>query len=203
MPQLVSSPLGFRPVLLTGFAILLATASGACGRSDLFGARHHCAGTPGCSPDGGPRPDGAKLRSPKPDGSTDGPIFGPKRPGTAAGARAGGGGTGTGGGAGRGGAGGRAGTGGAAGRGGTAGAAGRGGAAGGPRRRDGRRGGGMAGGRPDAAARPVAARRDARVCVHTGKDDNCNLLSDCQDPGCFGDPGCAPPGQEICNNTPR
>jgi hypothetical protein len=38
------------------------------------------------------------------------------------------------------------------------------------------------------------------IC-NNGKDDNCNLLSDCQDPSCFGDPVCAPPGQEICNNA--
>jgi hypothetical protein len=32
------------------------------------------------------------------------------------------------------------------------------------------------------------------------KDDNCNGLTDCQDPACAGDSHCHQPGQEICNN---
>jgi hypothetical protein len=31
-------------------------------------------------------------------------------------------------------------------------------------------------------------------------DDDCNGLTDCADPACFGDPACSKPGQEICNN---
>ena len=31
-------------------------------------------------------------------------------------------------------------------------------------------------------------------------DDDCNGLTDCADPACFGDPSCSKPGQEICNN---
>jgi len=37
------------------------------------------------------------------------------------------------------------------------------------------------------------------ICTN-GKDDNCNGLSDCADPGCFGDPACVKRGQEVCNN---
>jgi hypothetical protein len=33
-----------------------------------------------------------------------------------------------------------------------------------------------------------------------GVDDNCNGLTDCNDPGCFGNRACITPGVEICNN---
>jgi hypothetical protein len=62
-------------------------------------------------------------------------------------------------------------------------------------------GGGTDGGRTDGG------RADAKVCP-TGTreicgdkiDDDCNGLTDCADPACFGDPSCSKPGQEICNN---
>lgn len=73
---------------------------------------------------------------------------------------------------------GRGGTTGTAGRGGTTGTAGRGGTGGVPN---------------TCSTRP-------EIC-NNGVDDNCNNLSDCADPGCFGDPRCAPLGQEVCNNN--
>ena len=186
-----------RRLVSVGFIFTLAFTAAACGRSDLFSAHPdtHCAPEDfDCvEPDGGAKPDGA----------TDGPVDGPK--GGQGGGRAGSGGQGgtagkggsAGGGAGRGGAGGRAGAGGAAGRGGAAGGmAGRGGTAGGLAGRGGTAGG-MAGRGGAAGGCPTGTRE---LCDN-GKDDNCNLLSDCQDPSCFGDPFCAPPGQEICNNT--
>jgi hypothetical protein len=39
-----------------------------------------------------------------------------------------------------------------------------------------------------------------REICNNGKDDDCNGLVDCADPGCFGDVACSKPGQEICNN---
>ena len=45
----------------------------------------------------------------------------------------------------------------------------------------------------------VACAQMREIC-NNGKDDNCNGLSDCADPSCFGDPTCSQPGQEICNN---
>jgi hypothetical protein len=52
--------------------------------------------------------------------------------------------------------------------------------------------GGMAGG-------PVTCQQMRENCTNN-KDDNCNGLVDCADPGCFGDKACSKPGQEICNN---
>jgi len=56
--------------------------------------------------------------------------------------------------------------------------------------------GGNMGGR--GGETPCASRPE--ICGNN-LDDNCNNLADCQDPGCFGDPRCAPAGQEICNNN--
>ena len=76
---------------------------------------------------------------------------------------------------------------------------------GGPRRHGRRHARGAAA--PAAARRAAAAPAAATTCAsrpeicNNGVDDNCNNLADCQDPGCFGDPRCAPPGQEICNNN--
>ncbi len=162
MRQLVSSPVGF--------ALLLAVAGGACGRSDLFSARHCVAGTPGCSPDGGPGLGGSFAGSggtgflgaggTGPDGGSG--SFGRRRerghqrrtrrqrrngrPRRQRGDRRHQ----------------RAGR-----HGGTAGTTGRGGTGG--------------------------CASMLEIC-NNGKDDNCNALSDCLDPGCFGDPVCAKPG---------
>jgi hypothetical protein len=46
---------------------------------------------------------------------------------------------------------------------------------------------------------PVVCSAMREICGN-GKDDNCNNLADCADPGCFGDPACTKPGQEVCNN---
>jgi hypothetical protein len=112
---------------------------------------------------------------------------------------------------------GRGGTSGTAGRGGTSGTAGRGGTGGGTAGRGGT-GGGTAGrgGTTGTAGRggsggggttgrggtggAITCTAKTEIC-NNGVDDNCNNLADCQDPGCFGDSRCAPPGQEICNNN--
>jgi hypothetical protein len=39
-----------------------------------------------------------------------------------------------------------------------------------------------------------------REICGNGVDDDRNSFTDCQDPACFGDPGCFVPGREICNN---
>ena len=165
MRQLVSSPIAF--------ALFLTLAGGACGRSDLFSARHCVAGTPGCSSSGGTGLGGSFAGS-------GGSGF------------LGGGGTGPDGGAGSVGRGGNAGS--SAGRGGNGGTVGRGG------------NGGTAGSSERGGSGGTTGRGGTGGCAsmlevcNNGKDDNCNALSDCLDPGCFGDPGCAKPGTEICNN---
>src|SRR5579871_1868066 len=42
--------------------------------------------------------------------------------------------------------------------------------------------------------------KDKQEICDNGIDDNCNGLTDCQDPECASDPHCVQPGQEICNN---
>ncbi len=181
----------------------LVVAGGACGRSDLFSERHHSGaggdlviagegGVGGSSPGRGGS-----------GGSVGGSVGGstPGRGGTGGGT-AGRGGTG-------GGTAGRGGTGGStAGRGGTGGGtAGRGGTGGGTAGRGGvgGTGGGLAG--RGGTGGSVGGRGGDTPCTSKPEicgnnlDDNCNNLADCQDPGCFGDPRCAPPGQEICNNN--
>ena len=183
----------------------VSLTAGACGRSDLFSEHHHAgAGGDISIVDGG----GGSGVGGGPGGSVGGGATG------LAGSAAGRGGS-T---AGRGGGpGGRGGTGGSAGRGGIGGAvggrggmagtmAGRGGAAGTMSGRGGMAGtmvgrGGAAGtmsGRGGTMGDTCSARPEN---CSNGMDDNCNNLSDCQDPGCFGDRRCAPPGQEICNNN--
>jgi hypothetical protein len=82
-------------------------------------------------------------------------------------------------------------------------------------------GGGLAGGKDGAggAGGPVTdggktdggktdgGKTDGKVCPTGNReicgnkiDDDCNGLTDCADPACFGDPSCSTPGQEICNN---
>jgi len=192
---------------LPAFAVLVI-GGGACGRSDLFSERHNtgAGGNISIVDGGGGEGGSVGARDGGPGGSIGGSTAG--RGGTA-GSVAGRGGTGgaagrggTGGAAGRGGAGGTVGgTGGTAGRGGTGGTVGgRGGMGGSVAGRGG--GGGNVGGRGGSTGGrggdPCTAR--AEICTN-GMDDNCNNLADCQDPGCFGDPRCAPPGQEICNNN--
>jgi len=194
--------------------ITLVIGSGACGRSDLFSARRGGGGGIGVDPDGGIAGDGGGASSGR-DGGLDGsPDAGPDaggRGGTGGGV-AGRGGTG-GGVAGRGGAGGglagRGGVGGGvAGRGGIGGGiAGRGGAGGGVAGRGGVGGGvagrgGVGGGIAGRGGRGGGNQCMAReICNNNDRDDDCNNLADCLDPGCFGDPRCAPPGQEVCNNN--
>ena len=163
----------------------LVIGVGACGRSDLFSTRHH-SGAGGDIPveDGGAGHGGSSAR-----GGAGGSIGGS---GGSIGDRGG-----TTGSAGRGGTtgtAGRGGTTGTAGRGGTTGTAGRGGTTGTAGR------GGTTGtaGRGGTGGNPCTSQRE--ICSN-GIDDNCNNLADCQDPGCFGDPKCAPPGMEICNNN--
>jgi hypothetical protein len=57
-------------------------------------------------------------------------------------------------------------------------------------------GGGGAGGGVDL---PPPCQAKIEIC-NNGQDDNCNNLSDCLDPSCFGDRTCTKPGVEICNN---
>ena len=52
------------------------------------------------------------------------------------------------------------------------------------------------GGGPDRKVCPTGTRE---ICDNK-IDDDCNGLTDCADPACFGDPSCSKPGQEICNN---
>jgi len=59
----------------------------------------------------------------------------------------------------------------------------------------------------DGGNKTDGSRTDAKVCPTGTKeicgnkiDDDCNGLTDCADPACFGDPACSTPGQEICNN---
>jgi hypothetical protein len=40
----------------------------------------------------------------------------------------------------------------------------------------------------------------SREICGDGIDNDCNGLTDCADPACFGAPACSKPGQEICNN---
>jgi uncharacterized protein (DUF2141 family) len=47
---------------------------------------------------------------------------------------------------------------------------------------------------------PLTCQQMREICGN-GKDDNCNGLSDCNDPGCLGDRACVKPGVEVCNNT--
>jgi hypothetical protein len=179
---------------------LLVIGGGACGRSDLFSARHH-GGTGGSIPpdvDGGGGFGGSV-------GARDG---GPDSTGHGgAGGSIGGSTTGRGGsGAGTGGSvAGRGGTSGTAGRGGTTGTAGRGGTTGTAGRGGSTAGTGGRGGAAGTTGRGgtggvVTCTAKPEICTN-GIDDNCNNLADCQDPGCFGDTHCAPPGQEICNNN--
>jgi hypothetical protein len=184
----------------------LVLAGGACGRSDLFSERHKSGsgGDISIDVDGGGGFGGSVGGSNTGRGGSVGGSVGGSTTGRggAGGSTAGRGGAG-GSTAGRGGAGGTAGRGGAggstAGRGGAAGTvAGRGGAGGtviGGRGGMGGTGGSTGGRGGDT---PCGARPE--ICGN-GLDDNCNNLADCNDPGCFGDPRCAPPGQEICNNN--
>jgi hypothetical protein len=48
-------------------------------------------------------------------------------------------------------------------------------------------------------ARPVCPTGDREICGN-GLDDDCNGLSDCADPACFGASACVKPGVEVCNN---
>ncbi len=185
--------------------ITLVVGSGACGRSDLFSARRGGGGGIGVDLDGGFAGDGGSSTGTGGGGARDGgPDGGPDaggRGGTGGGV-AGRGGTG-GGIAGRGGVGGgvagRGGVGGGiAGRGGVGGGiAGRGGVGGGVAGRGGV-GGGVAGRGGMAGGNQCM---DREICNNNGRDDDCNNRADCDDPGCFGDPRCAPPGQEVCNNN--
>src|ERR1700690_551035 len=56
-------------------------------------------------------------------------------------------------------------------------------------------------------SRTDGSRTDGKVCPTGNReicgdkiDNDCNGLTDCADPACFGDPSCSNPGQEICNN---
>jgi hypothetical protein len=60
--------------------------------------------------------------------------------------------------------------------------------------------GGGAGGGRDGGGGEVATCAAAREICDNGRDDNCNGLSDCDDPACLGAPVCITPGLEICNN---
>src|ERR1022692_4164616 len=68
-------------------------------------------------------------------------------------------------------------------------------------------GGGLVSGH-DGSATDGGNRTDTGKVCPTGTseicgnkiDDDCNGLTDCADPACFGDPSCSTPGQEICNN---
>ena len=165
----------FRLVLLPAYASLVI-GFGACGRSDLFSERHSSGSGGNISVVGS---GGSVVGRGGAGGSVDG------RGGTAGSVVGRGGTTGTAGRGGTTGAAGRGGTTGTAGRGGTTGAAGRGGTTG-------------TAGRGGTGGDACATRPE--IC-NNGVDDNCNNLADCTDPGCFGDPRCAPLGQEICNNN--
>jgi hypothetical protein len=192
----------FARLALVSSLTSLVLGAGACGRSDLFSERHHGGG--GISVDGGGGSGGGTGGNPEGiagsigtgsagRGGTGGSVTGMGGRGGTGGGTAGRGGTGgsVGGRGGTGGSvagmGGRGGTGGSVagmgGRGGTGGTAGRGGT------------GGSMGGR---GGDTCVSR--AEIC-NNGVDDNCNNLADCQDPGCFGDSHCVPPGMEICNNN--
>ena len=163
----------FRLALLPAYASLVV-GFGACGRSDLFSERHSSGGGGNISVVGGGGSGGA-------GGSVDG------RGGQAGSVVGRGGTTGTAGRGGTTGTAGRGGTTGTAGRGGTTGTAGRGGTTG-------------TAGRGGTGGVPNTCSTRPEIC-NNGVDDNCNNLADCADPGCFGDPRCAPLGQEICNNN--
>jgi hypothetical protein len=47
---------------------------------------------------------------------------------------------------------------------------------------------------------PPTCQQMREICDN-GKDDNCNGLADCNDPGCLGERACVKPGVEVCNNT--
>jgi len=53
------------------------------------------------------------------------------------------------------------------------------------------------GSRTDGKVCPTGTKE---ICGNNKIDDDCNGLTDCADPACFGDPLCSMPGQEICNN---
>jgi hypothetical protein len=57
--------------------------------------------------------------------------------------------------------------------------------------------------KPDGGNKPdgskVCPTGNREICGNK-IDDDCNGLTDCADPACFGDPACSKPGQEICNN---
>ena len=183
----------FRLVLLPAYASLVV-GFGACGRSDLFSERH----SSGQRRQHLDRRRWRRLRrrrrqrrwSRRHGGSAVG------RGGSGGSAAGRGGTTGTAGRGGTTGTAGRGGTTGTAGRGGTTGTAGRGGTTGTAGRggTTGTAGRGGTGGAPN----PCSTRPE--IC-NNGVDDNCNNLADCADPGCFGDPRCAPLGQEVCNNN--
>jgi len=203
MPRLLR--FGFLPVLVSA-----AIGSGACGRSDLFSARHkNGSGGDIGEVDGG----GGEGGSTSGLGGSTGERGGNGGSATGTAGRGGNGGS-TSGTAGRGGNGGntagRGGNGGSAtgtaGRGGNGGStAGRGGNGGGTAGRGGTTGMAGRGGTTGMAGRGgtggvVTCTAKPEIC-NNGVDDNCNNLADCQDPGCFGDTRCAPAGQEICNNN--
>jgi hypothetical protein len=159
------------PALAPRAALVLGVvAVGAlgCGRTELFGARAHCAptdticqmqisgsaGTTGSPGTAGQSGTAGSVGSPGTAGNVG-------SPGTAGSV----------------GAPGTAGTFGTAGATGTAGSMGIGGM------------GGTA----------VTCEQMREVC-NDNRDNNCNGLADCRDPGCFGDPACVKPGQEVCNN---
>ena len=180
----------FRLVLLPAYASLVV-GFGACGRSDLFSERHSSGGGGNISIDGGggsaaARRAAAAAAAARAAASAAAAARAAARRGAAGrpaarGSRRHGGGT-----AGRGGAGGgTAGRGGDrryGGRGGPAGTAGRGGV-----------GGGGRGGR-------TRARRDPRSAT-TASTTTATTSLTAPIPGCFGDPRCAPLGQEVCNNN--
>ncbi|HXU04363.1 MAG TPA: hypothetical protein VN903_25555 [Polyangia bacterium] len=171
----------------------LMMGAGACGRSDLFSKHHrNGSGTGGdiSEVDGGAG-EGGSVGHGGTSGSVGGSIGDRGGNGGSIGGR--GGATGTAGRGGTTGVAGRGGTTGVAGRGGTTGVAGRGGTTG-----TAGRGGSTGRGGTGGTGNSCASR--AEIC-NNGVDDNCNNLADCQDPSCFGDTRCAPPGMEICNNN--
>ena len=161
--------------------ITLVVGSGACGRSDLFSARRGGGGGIGVSPDGGFAGEGGSGRDGGIDTRDGGPDAGGRGGAGAVGGRGGSGGA----------PGGRGGAGGTAGRGGAGGSGGRGGMGGGVGGRGGM--GGGVGGRGGGGGRGGAGARDGgpdgnqcmarEICNNNGRDDDCNNLADCNDPG--------------------
>jgi hypothetical protein len=55
-------------------------------------------------------------------------------------------------------------------------------------------------GRPDGGQDRFTCPTGNREICDDGKDNDCNGMIDCADPGCFGAAVCTKPGQEVCNN---